>query len=115
MFNSDDLQQLDALSGDQALAHARQIIARLSVQILAEQEQRRVEQVQLKFEQTKNAALNFELARLKQWRFGSSSESMDAQQSLSLPLLSILHSPSIMRPVDPVSAQPSIVLQTSLD
>jgi transposase len=81
MFNSDDLQQLDALSGDQALAHARQIIARLSVQILAEQEQRRVEQVQLKFEQTKNAALNFELARLKQWRFGSSSESMDAQQS----------------------------------
>jgi len=34
---------------------------------------------------------------------------------MSLPLLSILHSPSIMRPVDPVSAQPSIVLQTSLD
>jgi len=34
---------------------------------------------------------------------------------VSLPLLSILHSPSIMRPVDPVSAQPSIVLQTSLD
>jgi len=35
--------------------------------------------------------------------------------NMSLPLLSILHSPSIMRPVDPVSAQPSIVLQTSLD
>jgi hypothetical protein len=34
-------------------------------------------------------------------------------KGLSLPLLSILHSPSIMRPVDPVSAQPSIALQTS--
>jgi transposase len=36
---------------------------------------------QLKFEQTRNAALNLEVARLKNWRFGSSSESMDAGQS----------------------------------
>lgn len=36
---------------------------------------------QLKFEQTRNAALNLEVARLKNWRFGTSSESMDAGQS----------------------------------
>jgi type I restriction enzyme, S subunit len=35
------------------------------------------------------------------------------KETLSLPLLSILHSPSIMRPVDPVSAQPSIDVQRS--
>jgi transposase len=81
MLHSDDLQQLDALSGEQAMLHARQLIERLSAQIQTEQAQRRIEQAQLKFEQTKNAALTFELARLKQWRFGSSSESMDAQQS----------------------------------
>jgi transposase len=81
MLHSDDLQPLDALSGEQAMLHARQLIERLSAQIQTEQAQRRIEQAQLKFEQTKNAALTFELARLKQWRFGSSSESMDAQQS----------------------------------
>jgi transposase len=36
---------------------------------------------QLKFEQTRNAALNLEVARLKNWRFGTSSESMDAASS----------------------------------
>ena len=36
---------------------------------------------QLKFEQTRNAALNLEVARLKSWRFGTSAESMDAGQS----------------------------------
>jgi transposase len=36
---------------------------------------------QLKFEQTRNAALNLEVARLKNWRFGQSSESMDAAQT----------------------------------
>jgi transposase len=74
MFQPADLQQLDALSGAQAMQYARQLIVRLSTQI-------QTEQAQLKFEQTKNAALTFELARLKQWRFGSSSESMDAAQS----------------------------------
>jgi transposase len=39
-------------------------------------------QAQLKFAQTKIAALNFEVARLKRWRFGSSSESLDAQAPL---------------------------------
>lgn len=35
-------------------------------------------QAELQFEKTRNAALNFEVARLKRWRFGSSSESLDA-------------------------------------
>jgi transposase len=39
-------------------------------------------QRELKYAQTKIAALNFELARLKRWRFGSSSESLDAQSPL---------------------------------
>jgi transposase len=39
-------------------------------------------QAELKFAQTKIAALNFEVARLKRWRFGSSSESLDAQAPL---------------------------------
>lgn len=34
-------------------------------------------QAELKFNLTKIEALNFEIARLKQWRFGSSSESLD--------------------------------------
>lgn len=33
---------------------------------------------ELKFNQTKIEALNFEIARLKRWRFGSSSESLDS-------------------------------------
>jgi transposase len=35
-------------------------------------------QAELKFEKTRNEALNFEIARLKRWRFGSSSESLEA-------------------------------------
>jgi transposase len=57
--------QLQALGDTAAAQYARELIERL--------------QIQLKFEHTKNAALNFELARLKQWRFGKSSESLDAQ------------------------------------
>ena len=34
-------------------------------------------QAELKFEQTRIEALNVEIARLKRWRFGSSSESLD--------------------------------------
>jgi transposase len=35
-------------------------------------------QAELRFEKTRNEALNFEVARLKRWRFGSSSESLDS-------------------------------------
>jgi len=66
MLESAELLQLNTLSGEQAMQYARQLLERLSRQ--------------LKFEQTKNQALNFELMRLKQWRFGSSSESMDSAQ-----------------------------------
>jgi transposase len=34
-------------------------------------------QTELKFQKARNEALNFEVARLKRWRFGSSSESLD--------------------------------------
>lgn len=66
MLEQDELQKLDTFTGEQAQHYARELIGRLSRQ--------------LKFEQTKNQALNFELMRLKQWRFGSSSESMDSAQ-----------------------------------
>ncbi len=39
-------------------------------------------QGELKFAHTKIAALNFEIARLKRWRFGTSSESLDTQVPL---------------------------------
>jgi len=67
MLEQDELQHFDTLSGEQAKQYARQLLERLGRQ--------------LKFEQTKNQALNFEIARLKQWRFGSSSESMDSAQA----------------------------------
>ena len=35
-------------------------------------------QAELQFEKTRNEALNFEIARLKRWRFGSSAESLDS-------------------------------------
>ena len=41
-------------------------------------------QAELRFEKTRNAALNFEVARLKRWRFGSSSESLDATTQAAL-------------------------------
>ena len=46
-----------------------------SVQVLRELIERM--QVEIKFKQTKIEALNFEIARLKRWRFGSSAESLD--------------------------------------
>ena len=64
--------QLQALGEHPVAANARELIERLRAQVQSQQKQ-------IKFEQTKNAALNFELARLKQWRFGKSSESLDAQ------------------------------------
>ena len=41
-------------------------------------------QAELKFKQTKIEALNFEIARLKRWRFGSSSESLDGTTQAAL-------------------------------
>ena len=39
-------------------------------------------QGEIKFDKTTIAALNFEIARLKRWRFGQSSESLDTQVAL---------------------------------
>lgn len=50
-------------------------LAQDSVQVLRDLIQRM--QGELAFERTRNEALNFEIARLKRWRFGSSSESLD--------------------------------------
>lgn len=47
-----------------------------------EHERLQRQQAELKFAQTRIAALNFEIARLKRWRFGQSSESLDAQSPL---------------------------------
>ena len=69
---ADDLQ-LHALGEDSPAQYARQLIDRLSAQLTSSQ-------AQLKFEQARNQALNIEVMRLKQWRFGSSSESMDSLQ-----------------------------------
>lgn len=67
-----DVQSLQALGDSQAANHARELIERLL-------QHTNVQARQLQLEQTKNAALSLELARLKHWRFGTSSESLDAQ------------------------------------
>ena len=66
MLNEDDVRHLQSLGDDEAAQHARRLIEQLSVQ--------------LKFEKARNTALSIEVARLKHWRFGKSSESMDAHQ-----------------------------------
>jgi transposase len=57
-------QTLDTHTADDAVLVPRSLIERM--------------QGELKFKQTKIEALNFEIARLKRWRFGSSSESLEA-------------------------------------
>lgn len=69
MLEPDELLKLHSLDADQAKQLARELFMRLNTQARA-----------LKFEQTKNQALSLELMRLKQWRFGSSSESLDTSQ-----------------------------------
>jgi transposase len=63
------------------LSDAQAVIAQLKAQLQTELGHRQRHLAQLKFEQTRNAALNLEVARLKNWRFGTSSESIDAAQS----------------------------------
>ncbi len=64
--------QPPALGELQVQADAAELIERLRAQVQAQH-------AEIKFKQTKIDALSFELARLKQWRFGKSSESLDAQ------------------------------------
>lgn len=63
MLECSDAQTLDTQTADDVVVVSRNLIQRL--------------QAELHFEKTRNEALNFEIARLKRWRFGSSSESLE--------------------------------------
>ena len=64
MLEASDAPSLDTPPTQDSVQTLRDLIERM--------------QAELKFSQTKIAALNFEIARLKRWRFGSSSESLDS-------------------------------------
>jgi transposase len=68
MLEGSDTHTLDTLPADDAVQDSVQEL-RLFVERM---------QAELKFNQIKIEALNFEIARLKRWRFGSSSESLEA-------------------------------------
>ena len=64
MLDATDTATLDAPPSDDVVSVSRTVLAQL--------------QAELKFKQTKIEALSLEIARLKHWRFGSSSESLEA-------------------------------------
>ena len=68
MLEASDTQTIDTLPAAAAMQAMRDLIERL--------------QGEIKFDKTTIAALNFEIARLKRWRFGQSSESLDTQVAL---------------------------------
>ncbi len=63
MLDASDTPTLDTSPAGDSVQVSRVLIERM--------------QAELKFKQTKIEALNFEIARLKRWRFGSSAESLD--------------------------------------
>jgi transposase len=63
VLTGSDTKTLDTPPADDSVLVSRDLIERM--------------QAELKFNQTRIEALNFEIARLKRWRFGSSSESLD--------------------------------------
>ena len=64
MLEGPQTNTINTLSADDAVLVPRDLLARM--------------QGELKFKQARIEALNFEVARLKRWRFGSSSESLEA-------------------------------------
>lgn len=64
MLEGSNAHTLDTPCADDAVLVSRGVLERM--------------QAELKFEKIRNEALNFEIARLKRWRFGSSSESLEA-------------------------------------
>ena len=66
MVEAIDDDKLRALGEDPAALYARGLIEQLSAEV--------------KHQAQKNAALSLEVARLKRWRFGQSSESLDSHQ-----------------------------------
>lgn len=63
MLEGSVTQTLDTQTADDVVVVLRNLLQRM--------------RAELQFEKTRNDALNFEIARLKRWRFGSSSESLD--------------------------------------
>ena len=74
MLEASDAQTLDTQPAQDAVQDSMQ-----GMRVLIERMQ-----AELKFEKTRNEALNFEIARLKRWRFGSSSESLEASTQAAL-------------------------------
>ena len=64
MLEASDMPTPDTSPASDSVLGSRQLIERL--------------QAEVKFERTRNEALNLEIARLKRWRFGSSAESLEA-------------------------------------
>ena len=64
MLEASAAQTCEAQTADDAVV----LISRLALERM---------QAELRFENTRNEALNFEVARLRRWRFGSSAESLD--------------------------------------
>ena len=64
MLEASAAQTCEAQTADDAVV----LISRLALDRM---------QAELRFEKTRNEALNFEVARLRRWRFGSSAESLD--------------------------------------
>jgi transposase len=67
MLEASDAQTLDPQPAHDLVQDSMQVLRDLIERMQSE----------LQFEKTRNEALNFEIARLKRWRFGSSSESLD--------------------------------------
>ena len=68
MLEGPQTNTINMLGADDAVLVSRDLLERL--------------QGELKFKQARIKALHFEVARLKRWRFGSSSESLEATMLL---------------------------------
>lgn len=73
MVNAIDDDKLRALGDDPAAQYARELIGQLAATLAQQTAEARQQSIKLQ-------ALSFELARLKRWRFGQSSESLDSAQ-----------------------------------
>ena len=76
------IESLDQLGDSAAAQSVRALMANLLLKAKLNQDEIKRYQEELKFKQAHIEKLGFEIARLKQWRFGSSSESMDGQVDL---------------------------------
>ncbi len=82
MLESSHTATMDAPAPSQPVSQGASDASQLTLQQLHEMLERL--QGELKFHKTRNEALNFEIARLKRWRFGSSSESLDSSTQVVL-------------------------------